>query len=175
MQLIKWITMVDTFFDLLLLSSFFVCDLRIPELFAASVLFDSSVAAQFQAFEILESAANVGTFSACLLSILLNTCLGIDLILMLKYPFAVKQKRTKIYLLASFAVATGIVLCWLTTFPGAHWVPYLPLTVCCIYICTAVVSVFYAAKKLSRPGISKESQRLVLIRHIVSMFGFMLS
>jgi hypothetical protein len=52
---------------------------------------------------------------------------------------------------------------------------YLALAIIVVYVIMAFTSVFYAAKKLCKPGISKESQKLVLIRHVVSILGFLVA
>jgi hypothetical protein len=47
--------------------------------------------------------------------VMLNICLGVDLILMIKYPFKIKDKRMPWYLATSFSIATFLVLATLFT------------------------------------------------------------
>ena len=113
---------------------------------------------------------------------LLNTCLCVDLILMLKYPFASKEKRMVLYMLFSIVGAAVPSLSLLftaerrgesNTYQPSSWALGLCVTIIVGYIVIAVASVIFAAKKLRRPGISKESQKLVLIRHVLAIIGFL--
>ena len=97
---------------------------------------------------------------------LLNTCLCVDLILMLKYPFASKEKRMVLYMLFSIVGAAVPSLSLLftaerrgesNTYQPSSWALGLCVTIIVGYIVIAVASVIFAAKKLRRPGISKES------------------
>lgn len=99
---------------------------------------------------------------------------------MLKTPFAIKEKRTKNYVLISFAIAIVPTVLWMKTYEKnegypSQYVLYMASAIFFIYILSALFSTFYAIKKLCHPKISKESQRFVLVRHMISLFGFMLS
>lgn len=184
MNLIKYITIVDAFIATAILNSYFLCYFKQPQLFAMTVLFDNSIFAQTRSVWLLEVSINFLSLYAVFIMFLLNTCLAIDLILMLKYPFATKEKRTRLYLLFSLLIAAVPTLSWLLTakkreesntmFPDT-WILIFALAIILAYMIIAIVSVFYAAKKLCRPGISKESQKLVLIRHVVSIIGFLIA
>jgi hypothetical protein len=56
-------------------------------------------------------------FSVWLLfaTVMLNSCLACDLILMIKYPFKIKDKRMPWYIAISFFVATFLALAILFT------------------------------------------------------------
>ena len=43
------------------------------------------------------------------------------------------------------------------------------------YFAIAIASVIYAVMKLCQPAISKESQKLVLVRHVLYILGFIIS
>jgi hypothetical protein len=81
------------------------------------------------------------------MSVLLNACLAVDLILMIKFPFKNKDHRVPVYLAVSLVILTANYL-------------------------ISYASIIYAFRKLCKPGISKESQRLVLLRHVLSIIGF---
>lgn len=52
---------------------------------------------------------------------------------------------------------------------------WLNLAVIASYFLVAIVSVLYALLKLCRPGISKEGQKIVLVRHVLSIFVFIIA
>lgn len=118
------------------------------------------------------------------MTILLNTCLAVDLILMIKYPFKNKDQRVPVYLVVSFCVSATVTI---SSVVSANYLPkydyFLPdLTNMLISIIIlaanyiiSYASIIYAFKKLCKPGISKESQRLVLLRHVLSIIGFTLT
>jgi hypothetical protein len=52
---------------------------------------------------------------------------------------------------------------------------WFAVTLIVLQLLISIVSVIYAIVKLCRPGISKESRKLVLIRHILSIIFFNIS
>ena len=121
------------------------------------------------------------------LTILLNTCLAIDLILMIKHPLQVKEKRVSIYIAVSVSMTlTSITARYFTIsyHPNAHFglwplpnilVQIFALCIMATYLVVSIASVIYALLKLCKPGISKESRKLVLLRHIFSIVGFIIA
>jgi hypothetical protein len=51
----------------------------------------------------------------------------------------------------------------------------LCITVLAIYPIVSIISILYAVKKLCKPGISRETRKVVLLRHVLSIIGFQLS
>ena len=103
--------------------------------------------------------------------------LCLDLILMVRYPFAMKESRLKKYLLAAFCFAVPPAA-FLTFRPkkltlmrmGAGWtVAYV-----CIYFIVFCISVLYTWTKLRGPSFSKEVRNLVLKRHIITSLTYLL-
>ena len=114
----------------------------------------------------------------------LNICLAADLILMIKYPFTKKESRLPLYLAVSVSVA--LALSFAVVFTAAYRPEYeyvLPvkfvaactMTVLILYFIVAFASIVYAIMKLCQPGISKESQKLVLVRHVLCIIGFIIA
>ena len=62
-----------------------------------------------------------------------------------------------------------------TLIQPAQIVIWLNLAVIASYFLVAIVSVLYALLKLCRPGISKEGQKIVLVRHVLSIFVFIIA
>lgn len=187
MNLIYYITIVDSLLLFDVYASFQVCRWHIFEVFASTVLFDSSPARQLDAIWITGASKNFIATGLSYLSILLNTCLAFDLILMIKFPFVVKEKRVPIYLASSIIVAVFVTVNWFLSLDfqlfddGNYYpVPSITAALSCLlvdltYIFGSLVSIVYAFFKLCKPGISNETRKLVLVRHVLSIFGFLLS
>jgi len=118
MQLVKLIMLVDVYVDIELFMSYFTYS------FASSfnetvISFFSNASYQnanqgfVRSIILLYVSSNFSSLFAVIFSILLNTCLAIDLILMLKHPFAIKEKRTIIYVIISFVIAFFTTLSWI--------------------------------------------------------------
>ena len=112
-------------------------------------------------------------------TVMLNMCLSIDLILLVRYPFAQKDGRNKIYVTVSILVSL-LYTCGLgfssspddTTYEMAVWLGIIML---CIYFCIFLFSIVYTCKKLSGAGMSKEVRNLVLKRHILTTLLYLVS
>lgn len=187
MNLIYYITIVDSILLFDVFASFKVCSWHIYELFTKTVLFSNEPARQLDAIWYTGASKNLIATSLSYLSILLNTCLAIDLILMIKYPFVVKEKRVPLYLVGSILIAVFVTVNWFLSlkfkaFPDGNMypVPSYFAAGCCLlidlsYVFGSIASIVYAVFKLCRSGISNETRKLVLLRHVVSIVGFMLS
>jgi hypothetical protein len=114
---------------------------------------------------------------------LLNTCLAIDLILMIKYPFKGKGGLINIYVAVSWLLASALTVSWYLTieYRGAHGWPLPDLWVCVFaamivgsFITVGLFSVVYASKMLCSSGISKQARNIVLLRHVGSIAGFLI-
>ena len=115
---------------------------------------------------------------------MLNTFLAVDLILMLKFPFKKKESRVPVYFAISLFICLTLTTSWITTLrkredngaiKPAIWVMVFAILVIVTQYVISIYSIFFAAVKLCRPGISKESRKLVLIRHILSIVLFDIS
>jgi len=111
LQLIKYITCVDAFIAVCFINSYFVCEVGLPWLYAWTVYGTTTPEALYASILTLELSINVLCLYAIFLMFLLNTFLAVDLILMLKHPFAIKEKRMQIYLIVSFVVAAVPTIC----------------------------------------------------------------
>jgi uncharacterized protein YacL len=117
-----------------------------------------------------------------LLTIILNTCLAVDLILMIKHPFARKETRETKFLVGSFLLSFTLTWTIMLTTNNQHGylipprsVRALVMLVFATYFALSIASVVYAAKKLCRSSISKETIKLVLLRHVLYIIGFMIA
>lgn len=119
-----------------------------------------------------------------LLTICLNACLAIDLIMIIRSPFAVKEKRVRLFLwgsifisvaLAAVATFTSEFNAQVKRFVPAVWAGSLIYIMIAAYLVVSIYSIVYACRKLNKPGISKESYKLVLKRHIILIVVFFFS
>jgi hypothetical protein len=109
---------------------------------------------------------------------------------MIKYPFTVKEKRVPLYLACSVLIVIPLTIFWFLSLqlePLANGSPddlypvpssaakFLCLSVIVAYPAVSIVSILYAIKKLCKPGISNETRKLVLVRHVLSIVGFQIS
>lgn len=118
------------------------------------------------------------------MTICLNACLAIDLILMIRNPFLSKEKRMSVFLWSSITLSITIGSATTITsdyeklqerFVPDWWVMGSIYVFILAYFIISIFSIVYAFKRLRKPGISKEVQSLVLKRHIISIIGFILS
>ena len=124
----------------------------------------------FQFFEIMSLGMNIG--------------LWIDLVLTLREPFYPAKRRLKNYLLVSFILAVIIssgsvstaAETWLaptssakSVFQNAMYVILLS-----IYILISWFSVVYAARMLSRPGISSDIRSMFMKKHMLYAISFII-
>ena len=111
---------------------------------------------------------------------------------MFKHPFARKDDRLAPYIWTSFLIALALSVANIATANNRdlyskdgkllrvvllphQFVADLDLILICVFLFFAFVSVLYALCKLFRPGMSKESQRIVLARHVLSIFVFIVA
>ena len=94
---------------------------------------------------------------------MLNTCLAIDLILMLKNPFKAKEIRMPFYLWGSCIIALMVTTSLFATakrsdrfgYLIAGWIPFIAMmTIFVSYFLIAIFSILYAFIKVCKPGIS---------------------
>jgi len=159
-----YISIVDAGLSWVYYAGYHVCDWNLPNLYMKTVYEQQSVQLEWRAVETLQASLNFSNYFFLFSTVLLNLMLSIDLILMIRYPFASKSKRVPVYLTSSFSVA------FLMAFMGVYGttnvlypdnkkykaMQYIILTVVSLYIIIAVVSMFYAFQKLKKPCISRE-------------------
>jgi hypothetical protein len=115
MKLVMWISFADSALCNIVLMSYKVCSFHLNEFFAASVMFSSTIEDQYRALWILQASKNIIAVFLSLLLFLLNMCLAIDLIWMIRYPFVSKAKNIPLFLLFSFSVAIVLTERWYNT------------------------------------------------------------
>ena len=116
---------------------------------------------------------------ATMCTVMLNMCLSIDLILLVRYPFDKKDGRNKIYVSVSVFISL-----FYTSGLGFSSSPedlfyiiivWMGIVILCCYFLVFLFSIVYTCKKLSGPGMSKEVRNLVLKRHILTTLLYLLS
>jgi len=104
--------------------------------------------------------------------LLLNICLCLDLILVIRAPFKSKDKRLSIYYGISFMLSLGYAIFFeYTTFASSTY----ELIVIFSYFIIAPSSIVYCIIRLNRSGLSKEARLLIYSRHVFWIVGFLLT
>lgn len=104
--------------------------------------------------------------------LLLNICLCLDLILVIRAPFKSKEKRVNFYYTASFILSLAYAMFFeYTSFASATY----QLLVIFSYFIIAPSSIVYCIIRLNRSGLSKESRALIYTRHVYWIVGFLLT
>ena len=117
MKLLFYISLVDAMIGFNLLASHKVCSWGLYKFFAKTVLkVDSTdTLGYWEALWTLIISMNIYSVWLLFATVMLNSCLACDLILMIKYPFKIKDKRMPWYIASSFSVATFLALATLFT------------------------------------------------------------
>jgi hypothetical protein len=109
------------------------------------------------------------------LSASLNFCLILDLIFMMKSPFANKGQYMTKYLLISplvaFAFAIGVTIQTLNSKKNKVMFWLISIVYIAIYT-TGIYSIFIANQMLSKPGISASVRKLIMKRHTAGIILF---
>ena len=125
-----------------------------------TVLFSSNIEEQYRALWLLEASKNFFAMFLMFTTVMLNTCLAIDLILMIKHPFKAKEKRVTNYVVASITLSFVLVLAWTWTLeyqPNTKWgiwpmpcktVEFSAYAILLIFLVTSFASIVYAIRKL---------------------------
>ena len=103
MKIIMYLAFAESVFQIMLVQSPHICQTRQNELLALTLFGSTSNYNVARATFILASSNNFFALGSLSLSISLNTCLCIDLILMVRYPFTKKENRVPWYLVCSLA------------------------------------------------------------------------
>ena len=110
--------------------------------------------------------------------IFLCILLCVDLLITLMKPFYLKERLLKFYLLISVLVALFMQVLMLPQWHAKNAnIQYVAVTllwlIVIFYIGIVFFSIIYACIKLSKPGISSEVRKLVLLRHVITMLTFL--
>ena len=110
---------------------------------------------------------------------LLNICLCVDLVLMVRYPFESKDGRVSRYLIISIflALIPTIFECIHGTVESKIRLVGLGMafSLRLIFVATFIFSVAYTWNKMRGPSFSKEVRRLVLKRHIITALLYLIT
>jgi len=108
----------------------------------------------------------------------LLTCLCYDLIMMLRAPFASKEKRYMNYLIYSYilAVSMGVMGIFFNPQNTTVIAGYVMMGACYLCVCgflgLAPISCIYACISLSKPGIQPQIRSLILKRHVITILFY---
>ncbi|CAI2386238.1 unnamed protein product [Moneuplotes crassus] len=118
------------------------------------------------------------------LSLGMNMCLCIDLVLTLRAPFYPAKRRFKFYLMFSFLLSIIMMIvsipkvkdtCPSATEANASQRQNSAMAVILtLYILVSLFSIVYAARMLSRPGISSEIRDIFMKKHVLYSLSFII-
>ena len=178
MRLFMFITLFESLALLHMYPSLNMCAFRLPDLFSLTVFYSASYYHLYRSISILWNAAYIIRFTSFYMALNLTTCLCLDLILMIRKPFADKESRVNKYLAACFIPTASIVT--LSSFVDWEHIGGIIIfalfgSMGAMFFVTAPLSMIYACVKLNQPGISGEARTLVLKRHIYTILFFALA
>jgi len=109
-------------------------------------------------------------------TILLNICLSIDLVLVVRNPFSSHEKRTSWYVVLS--VFCGVLTAILKVISSRKQafrdgLAFLEIFEFGTLIILAVVSILIAGYRLLQPGVKREIRSLIIKRHILYICVFL--
>jgi len=115
-----------------------------------------------------------------LMSLLLNTCLSIDLYLTVKNPFAKASGRTITFTVLTVIIVLTMMAAYILSWFGVISVfssnsdsdseILLLLSVFIVYVVTSIFTLVSAMRKLLKPGLSREVRKTVVARQIRYIF-----
>jgi hypothetical protein len=108
MKLIMAISFVDAYMNLNMVANSDICSYGQQKLFARTVLFDSGPVAEYTSLYLLYNISNASDVFLLFVTILLNTFLALDLILMIRLPFKSKESLYTIYLTSSVLISATL-------------------------------------------------------------------
>ena len=111
-----------------------------------------------------------------MMSVMLNTMLCIDLILMVRFPFERKESRITAYVAVSAPIALTAAYCGVFFGDNYNILKIgadLQIAMTFAFLFSFITSVVYTCKKLSGPSFNKEMRRLVLKRHIFTSLAYL--
>ena len=174
MRLFMYIAFADASLGYTQFFAQMACKLGLPKLFAYSMFQSGNIEQRCLYVSQTLNLAGVSEVFWLYMACALNTCLCFDLILMIKYPFAKKEKFMTWYLVVSTILSLLIALRLRFEIVGKVYVStnMLLLISYAIFCIAGVTSSILAFKFFSRPGMSREVKSLVLKRHISCIVFF---
>lgn len=159
------------------MGKFIICDCESYKLFTWLTRFSALWPDYYKSFKILIEAQGFWLTFTWVLSLGLNICLCIDLILMLAMPFEKKEPRIKKYFIGSFIAAClmGILKLFINNATAYLWLNWIEMFAYFTFVVFAIGSSVYAIQKLRQPGVSKEVRFLIVRRHVIFIAFYLLS
>ena len=172
MRLFMWIAFADALYFSNTFFPLYTCQLGIPNMVCWLVYWEKPTYVSLSKVMVtLYNSIQWIEFFGLYLSLCLNICLMIDLVLMIKFPFNSKDKRMTRYIVVSMIsavlVSSFLVHSIVENFSINGFIVFV--SGYCFLIVIGIYSSTYAYKKLSKPGISSEIRSLVLKRHIIAV------
>ena len=105
-----------------------------------------------------------------------NVCICVDLILMIKHPFASKSKRIARYYIFTFIVGFIAVVensrRYDILVSDQSFLTYSQVIIFLTFCIMGIFSSLFALNRLCKPGVSREVRILILKRHISYILAF---
>lgn len=174
MRLFMYIAFADASLGYTQFFAQMACKLGLPTFFAYSLFESGDIQEKclyaYQTINLAFVSEVFWLFMACAL----NTCLCLDLILMIKYPFAKKAQFMNWYLSVSTILSLLVAVRPSWVFGRSVYIKtnVILLISYAIFIVAGVVSSIFAYNFFSRPGMSREVKDLIMKRHISCIVFF---
>ena len=159
MKIIMYLAALESCFQLYMITEYYICRASFNKFFSWTVYFSTDVFSYARSTHNLQRMFMFGAALTSNMAVNLATCLCLDLVLMVRYPFDRTDGRTPKYVIASFLIAIFPAI-----FEAFHGMNFSLLkvgdTFSCICKTTFVIAFFcstlYTCKKLRGAGFSKE-------------------
>jgi hypothetical protein len=101
-----------------------------------------------------------------------NVCICTDLVLMIKHPFASKQKRIIRYYIYSYSFGILAALETLYYSDRGTFLGFFQTLSFIVFMIMGAFSSIFAFSRLCKPGVSIEVRQLILKRHVAFILFF---
>ena len=175
MKLFMYLSMFECILQFNYSMSSHICQFDMHYLLAYTTKFSAEPIYVVGALERLKNASKIINSFAFLMTVCYSSCICLDLIFTLAYPFQPKEERMVKY--NTISATISIVVAILFRFDHQSTIFFL-LRICVwammtFFVLAAPVSIVYAHCKLKRPGLSQEVRSIIVRRHIYTMVFYL--
>jgi len=151
-----------------------MCELELPTILAYTLFFDGSIQSKVRAQGLLTDVIAGFLMSFCYnMDILLISFLCYDLIFILKYPLAPKERRVKFYYMLAIFFCLVLAIIYFTT-GDINVAGGLELIILVFSWASSFISIIYACLKLCRSSFNHEVRKIIVIRHVFFLMVFLI-
>jgi hypothetical protein len=180
MKLFAYISLAEALYYGNQFAVYNTCFFKLPQLFSYTVYWsDASYSNQYRALYLFFISQTFIEILGLWISLLLNFCLVMDLVIMITNPFDQKEKYMTMYVWSSGLLAVIFsatmdrsVMIDFQSGEEGWWAIFIAYWILFFF---AIGSLIFAYKSLSKPGISQAARSLVLKRHAAGIAIFLIT